>query len=117
MSRWSVGWRYWSLSLLPPIVGGVIAVYLTLQIRVSHDRGRDEAIDRYRKECVHPTKNVYRYQVTLLYIDEYRAGNCEEAIRFIWGDGAVMPFLGTGRDQPVVLPKESGVEYPYHRAP
>lgn len=112
MTRWTRGWRYHVLSFLPPIAGAAIGLYLASQIRVSYDRGQTEAIERFRQECVHPTHGVHRDQVTLLYIDEYRASNCEEAIRFIWGDSAVKPFLGTGREQSVALPKEPGVTYP-----
>ena len=52
--------------------------------RVGHELGRREAIQRYREECVNADKKNER-QFTLLYVDEYRASNCNEAIRNIWG--------------------------------
>lgn len=90
--RWTSGWRYVALSSLPLVISTTVALYLVAQIRLSHDLGRNEAIQRYRDECLAAGKQHER-QFTLLYVDEYRASNCESAIRHIWGADAVKPWL------------------------
>jgi|GEM_PF-6297343 len=69
------------MSTVFALSSGVFAVALGIG---SKAQGRREAIDRYRQECVGGDKT--RRNFSLLYVDEYRASDCEEAIRMIWGD-------------------------------
>lgn len=62
-----------------------LVVCAVIAVTLGRARGRHEAIERYREECVNADKKAER-QFTLLYVDEYRASNCNEAIRLIWGD-------------------------------
>jgi hypothetical protein len=71
------------------IMTAVLALVLTFG---SYAKGRSAAIQRYRDECIGVEKK-HRSEFTVLYVDEYRASNCEEAIRLIWGEDAMKPWL------------------------
>lgn len=77
-----------ALSVSTPLLLGALAIYLSI---ACYERGRADAVRRYREECVAAGKRS-EVAFTLLYVDEYNASNCEEAIRKIWGEKMVRPI-------------------------
>ena len=73
----------------PPIVGALAVIGLSIGC---YRQGRNDVVQRYRDECIGVEKK-HRGEFTLLCVDEYRASNCEEAIRLIWGEDAMKPWL------------------------
>ncbi len=74
--------KVWILAVLIPLLLGATFAALA---RAAHEHGRDEAIGRYRTECINADKKHER-QFILLYVDEYRASTCDQAVRCIWSD-------------------------------
>ncbi len=77
--------KLWQLYLAIAVTNFAIVLLTYGALKAGKEQGRHEAIERYRAECLAADKKHER-QFTLLYVDEYRVSNCDEAVRCVWGD-------------------------------